>query len=131
MIFIFPFFLILQGRKITTQYEPEIISEKLHRKELCERYREHREEQQREYINENRHNSDEWISSSNRGRGGYQANENYGSVMDSNGKRSNMRLVKVQISNEIRINFVNFLNIIELIILKVITMICKIDNTFR
>ncbi|CAG9539890.1 unnamed protein product [Cercopithifilaria johnstoni] len=77
------------------QYEPEIIDERLHRKELRERYHEHREE--REYFSERRRNSDEWISSISEDRRGYQIHENYGNIMDSDRKRTGMRLVRIWI----------------------------------
>lgn len=85
----------MQGRPVKVQCEPEITSEQLHRKELRERYRERCEEHQRKYVSERRQNSDEWISSSGGNRKGYQINESCGSTVENDGKRIEMRLVKV------------------------------------
>ncbi|EJW76955.1 hypothetical protein WUBG_12135, partial [Wuchereria bancrofti] len=81
------------GRPIKVQCEPKIIDEHVQQKQLRERYREQREERQREYISERMQNSDQWILSSSSDRIGYQINENYKSMAENDGKRTHIRLV--------------------------------------
>ncbi|EFO14169.2 hypothetical protein LOAG_14355 [Loa loa] len=78
-------------RPIKVHCEPEITGGQLHRKERHECYREHREESQREYINEHRSYYDGLISSTSGDRIGNQISANYGSMMNNDGRRIDMR----------------------------------------
>ncbi|VIO90172.1 Uncharacterized protein BM_BM12386 [Brugia malayi] len=73
------------GRPIKVHCEPKIIDEHVQQRELRERYREQREERQREYMN------DQWISSGSSDRMGYQINENYRNIVENDGKRTHIR----------------------------------------